>query len=641
MNESHLNAFNDAFDKNILAQEIAEAISKGESKEDISAAEISNYFNAVYKEFYEKVKDILGPSILSVNETEELLLANFNRELLLIKADLDIKMLAKAKEQDGIFLSSDYQQLTISGVYGEVAAADALENNLDGLNTIFSYLRYKDRVELDEAIDDDKALALFLSLYSFTAQMATYKACYDGIVWMNRWVSTEADSLLVKPLNKEVEEIIQIGKLRMDQTIAAAVARMQLSINNSKKERTYWEQSFRTGRKPRRVATILVKEGYVIPKLEKGFSNNHLSYDFSVHGQIISYYDFAEEVALHSTTKLLIKDMALMYAELAELIHSVEEQGYHSKGQLTIDAIYEAPFRITWNDLVQYLELKTYYSRKQIGEFIEILTHKEGRVNFWKTPFVKRGNDLLFPILPITGSHVLYIVDEWMKAGGFPLDNRGPLFEKHVKNQLKEDMIQKGYFCQISTSQKFCYQNKEEEVDLVAEFRECILVAEIKCIGYPLESRDKHNAYNRVSQGAKQLNRKVNFIERNKDFFSTVIPGLLSKPIIKTVIVNFPLFSGMSIEGVPISDAKFLHHYISVGSINKGIMSLNRDGTENKMNSKFIRYYTNESEFCKNLPHYLEHPVFVESTKEITNWETTQITSDISIEYVNIDMMNL
>lgn len=297
--------------------------------------------------------------------------------------------------------------------------------------------------------------------------------------------------------------------------------------------------------------------------------------------------------------------------------------------KMTVDDFYNYPFRITMERLLQYLVSKTKYTIKEIRSFIDILTHEPNtRVNLWKRPFIRQDEDLLFALMPITSVNTLYIIDEWLTAGGYSLDNRGPIFEKYLKKKLQEAMDKKGFMCIIHPNSVLRISDKvKEEVDLIAEFSDCIFIAEVKCVGYPTESRDQYNVVKRYADGANQLNRKANFLEKHKEVFSKDIAGLLYKPIVRAVIANYPLLNGYSIEDVPCMDINSLMHYINEGAIDKGLVSEDSYGKIDTSKAQRIVYYKDEKEFCQNLHKHLSNPISINSTKELCNWEMIELTA--------------
>ena len=255
---------------------------------------------------------------------------------------------------------------------------------------------------------------------------------------------------------------------------------------------------------------------------------------------------------------------------------------------------------------------------------------------------MERGDDLLFALLPIFGSNLLYIVDEWLKVGGYSLGRRGTLFEKYVKDTISGDMKHKGYNCSVYAPRKLVPEKakgaKWIEVDLLVEFSNCILVAEVKCITYPLESRDIFNTYSIIAEGAGQVNKVVAFLEQHKDLLRDKIPGLGSKPIVRTVITNYPLMSGHTIAGVPITDINYLRHYMSDGKIDRGAIALTADGEYDRSSTVNIKYHTNEKEFCDNLSKYLAHSLLVDFLREGCRWEKVQVSPDLFFEHVKMSL---
>ena len=630
------NAFNDAFRFDVFAQEVLAATQAGANADDISAAVVVPYFNNVYTGFYQRVKALLDKELFSVDELEEGIISVCNRTYLYGKQLAD-RQIQQQVTDTGYFYADTYKNVKIPGATGPTYLADGLENIVDSLNILFSYLRHRPRTLVALELDEEKVVRELYALASLASQAATYKSCYDALMWQNRKTEQRGEQLHLLVVERELEEILQIGKTRMDQAISTASSTAQTLLMNSPRERAYWLNLFRKNRKPRHLGSVSVVEGYVVPTTHRGFSDAHLVFDFTIHAAIRTYYEYAEQLELPTAGGLKIQDVAILYAELMELIYALEDLSWDwdSLAAFTYDDLYAIPLRLKEADLKQLLHLKTRYSTGHINAFVKLLTHEgDGRIDFWSKPFVKRHDDLLFAILPITGSHVLYLVDEWLRAGGFSLDARGPLFEKYLRRQVLRDALERGFFCQDHSGTITLPNGKFEEIDLLIEFRHCVLIAEVKCIGYPLEARDKHNAHKRITQAANQLNRKANFIEANPQALAA---GPAGKPLIRAVLTNYPLFSGLVVAGVPVADATFLHHYLADGNSRQGFTSMDAQGNRDYLKSKAVRYYEDELTFSQNLSHYLGHPVFVESTRQYCTWKVANTVADLYVEFANVD----
>jgi Holliday junction resolvase-like predicted endonuclease len=637
MDTAYLNAFNDAFDSQLLAREIHIAIEQKVSHDDISAADAGYYFNGVYKEFYEKLKEVLSQNIFTVNGLEKDLMANCNRAYFLIKKDAKAKMIEEAQDNGALF-SNSFSNTKIEGANGQLYASDGLDNYIDALNIIFTSINHLPRVKIKEKVNDEKLLNALLTINYFSVQASTYKTCYDELVWQNRRAEIGNEAIYIIPIDKNLEEITNIGKITIDQAIVNVLIQITSSIRSSNKIKEAWNLAYRENRKKVSLKNAFVNNGYVRYFLQDEYSQNHINFDIELNASIAVYYEFILDAILPSAAGLAIRDVTLLYAELVELIHMLEDNQIELSNSISYEILYTFPFRIKKNHLKNYLHQKTHYSIDQINAFVKLLIHEKGRFNFWKKPFVQRGADLLFSMLPLTGSRILYIVDEWLKVGGYSLKARGDLFEEYIKSKLAEGMGRKKYFCNILKQKKFKVSNKEyEEIDLIAEFKHCLLICEVKCIRYPLEARDKHNAYATVIKASLQLNKKIEFLQKNSQHFTKLIPGLGVKPIVKAIITNYPLFSGLAIDGIPVSDATFLDSYVTKGKARRGFSFIDSEGKRDYMDSEEVIYYNNEDEFSKNLPHFLAHPVFVEFAKDFCSWHMSNPISDVFTEFVNIN----
>ncbi len=104
MRNKKFNAFNDEFDSSSLFEEIRKAVESGADIKEVSPALISPFFNSVYSQFYSNAKEILTEHILTRDEFEQLILANFNREFLLLLRDMKISSIEEVAKKGGILI---------------------------------------------------------------------------------------------------------------------------------------------------------------------------------------------------------------------------------------------------------------------------------------------------------------------------------------------------------------------------------------------------------------------------------------------------------------------------------------------------------------------------------------------------------
>ena len=235
---------------------------------------------------------------------------------------------------------------------------------------------------------------------------------------------------------------------------------------------------------------------------------------------------------------------------------------------------------------------------------------------------------MLFALMPICLPRILYLIDEWLERCKIDLKSRGASLEIHIKQTLSRTLSRKLYqfhICPISNLQ--AGPNDREEIDLIINFKNVVLVAEIKCIKYPMEARDYHNATKRLKEGAVQIQRKAQFLMVNKNLLNKWVGDIDDKEIISVVITNYPLFSGQNLEGIPIIDFLIMDAYADAGRITdmKANFATGVFDTQTKTEEVF---YTSEDEFGANLKRHFEFPLAVERLRNQYTIKKTPIVSN-------------
>jgi len=343
-------------------------------------------------------------------------------------------------------------------------------------------------------------------------QAATYKATYDELLWRTRRAQFELRQVRLVAMDKLTEETLEIGKSSIYETYAAALTEWR-AIQNQPNELAQWQATLRHRRQPCHPHAVVAQSGYVQVSTRLGIPAAHLADAYARHMLMTTYYAFARELRLPTAADLTIEDVCTLYGVVSELA------GTHIDQQLAASSAASAApcdpiFRIQEAELLQLLQATTDYVPAQLTAFVSLLTHQDGkRINFWHKPFIRREGDLPFTLLPLSSSHLLYLVDKWLLAGGYQLKARGKLFEQYLRQQLPAAAQARGFFCR-DLSGKLQVLEQWKEIDVLLEFKHCLLLVEAKCLGYPLEARDKHNAYQDVCEGAEQAKQNAAFLER-------------------------------------------------------------------------------------------------------------------------------
>ncbi len=124
-------------------------------------------------------------------------------------------------------------------------------------------------------------------------------------------------------------------------------------------------------------------------------------------------------------------------------------------------------------------------------------------------------------------------------------------------------------------------------------------------------NRDNYRILNDdVIKALKQLNTKCQFLIDNQEHFKEIY-SLQDRKIIKVVILNYPVFTGAVVEGIPVIDINlFLSYFQSCK------MTTRAFGIDDMEEVETVPYYTTEDEFCNNLESYLKESPIVKMYSE-------------------------
>ena len=111
---NQVNAFNDAFDADVLKEFVEKAKRDGEDERDISAALLVPFFNLLYKDYYSKIKLMLETTSLTIDELEEVMIANANRLQLLAQERANNSLDAHVGANNGTMLVGSHGNLKMT-----------------------------------------------------------------------------------------------------------------------------------------------------------------------------------------------------------------------------------------------------------------------------------------------------------------------------------------------------------------------------------------------------------------------------------------------------------------------------------------------------------------------------------------------
>ena len=485
-----------------------------------------------------------------------------------------------------------------------------------------------------------------VKLLGFSNIYIVIKYGNDIAIWEDYAIrySKESDELKIKIINKKNQYLNRIGEYRLERNIFSSKMVVLSAFQEKNAFYQHISKEANKKRKAKRLKRIKLDESEIKYKLADGVEKETVFKELQSFAILTTYYAFIRDEILPNINSVNLYDVLVLYTEVQHLFSEAFEIK-KVETDTDVENFNLFKLKIKKHELIEYLLRKTKYSRNQVKQTLELFIQKEGFYNIWERPLIEIENFIFPIILPLISPNTLRMLDYWLEKGGFDLDSRGLLFEEHIKNVLSNEFKSKGYEFNIPIENIFRNNNdKFEEIDLIVELKKITLLAEVKCIKYPFYPRDYYNKHSRLSEGVEQINRKAKFLKDNIDFFKN--NDFLSKPIVKLVITNYPIFSGYEIDRVSITDFSLLENYFISGKFGKGRMVGTKNGVEidDTFHSE-IKYYENEDELSDNLEHFLNNPVPIAEKLKDVYIEETQISlpdanPKIIMDYVKFRQSN-
>lgn len=603
----------------------------------------SSFFNPYFTEYKEYFKEITKRNDIALEDFLELIITFANRDLYLVTARLRESNKDRTEmDYDGMMNSTFLSNIP---ELGQINAQAALEASHDGLNMVLNMTlqNYNDNGSSNYEL---KHLDNCAKLLGFSNIYIVIKSGYDIAIWEDYAIrySKESDELKIKIINKENQYLNRIGEYRLERNIFSSKMVVLSAFQEKNAFYQYISKEANKKRKAKRLKRIKLDKSEIKYKLADGIEKETVFKELQSFASLTTYYAFIRDEILPNINNVNLYDVLVLYTEVQ---HLFSEAFKIKKVETATDVENFNLFKLKIKkpELIEYLLRKTKYSRNQVKQTLELFIQKEGFYNIWERPLIEIENFLFPIILPLISPNTLRMLDYWLEKGGFDLDSRGSLFEIHIKNVLSLEFQRKGYEFNIPNENIFRNNKDEfEEIDLIVELKKITLIAEVKCIKYPFDPRDYYNMHSRLSEGAEQINRKTKFLIDNRDYFKN--NSFLSKPIVKLVITNYPIFSGYEIDRVPITDFSLLENYFINGKFGKGRMVGTKKGVEidDTFHSE-IKYYQNEDELSDNLENFFKNPIPITEKLKDVYIEETQISlpeanPKIIMDYVKFKQSN-
>ncbi|MED1643182.1 hypothetical protein P4U99_08255 [Brevibacillus agri] len=642
-NEKSFNPFSDNYNpeqiqlilKEYLKSEKEDTSQIKDKESDIDAVRIAvqtPVFNYYYKELYEYMKKTLSEPGINVINVIQYLIAIVNHDTKMIEMSIN-KMIQSTNQ----LRLEEMAMLKIDEKNFKSNAVNSYELQTDLLNLLLNYLKYfhKEDSRHDNAVPA-RIHEASSKMYRASNLLYVVKDAFDRMVWENGTIIEKNEELYLRYIEPDSQILLQLGMFRVQRNALA----YSITIYQHLKENPIYLRFLSETRKGKNISNIRINSrGYIRYSVQNEGPNALLQSEL-VQGLafIAAFYPHFTRKELEKLGKLTVDDLMVLHSELVHLTEKVKDCLPEVNDATDIK---DYMVRIRKKDLMNYFIDTTTYTTTQIESYINLIQSdilQMERINLWKRPLVKDQDVFYLSIPSILSPNYLQLIDEWLEGAGFNLNERGFALETFIKNDLKSKLVSKGNFTIPSLSDFQISKKVSEEIDLIVSFDDFIFIAEIKNVKYPMEPRDVHNAIKRLSDGALQLKRKINFVQKHNDYFSEILNGVEGKPIYSAVICNYPHFTGMKLHDVPIIDFMALATYFGHGSITD-LRSENIDAESQKVRE--LRLWNNRKEFADNFPNYLIKPTVVDDLKHKFKTKFHRITLETANPQMHLQVAEI
>ncbi|NCU39948.1 hypothetical protein EOL99_03595 [Candidatus Falkowbacteria bacterium] len=597
-----------------------------DDKEAFFIAAATPIFNSLFNEFYGFLDKLVCDTDMTYSEMRKYIIAMANRDVIIIHHSW--KSCLDSKEEFDFSAINHVRVTSGNPSFGQINAAAASVTTVDSAITLLNFLRNREERVPNEI--SKEALDKVVKLYTFAGYYYVIKDAYDVSVWENGCIDLdEKKNLHIKYPDPLYPKLKNIGVTRLQQNVSLFGLHSYELLQKDFSLREKFLDNKSKKLKLRGIKTLQITNGEIKLSFEK-CNISITQADIINEAAMMVYYPFFEDIPLKKIGNMTLDDVLVLFGKLQQLVEQVLKERPKKAEVKTVTDLEDFAYRIPVDAVRTYLHETTKISNNQINHFLKISESCDGlkRIDLWARPLMKVDNYYFLPLLPINAPNILYLIDVWLDAGGYDLEKRGKLFERYIKDLVKKSLDER-FTYEIPNKNKFFADKRiYEEIDFILILKEVILVAEVKCIKYPFGPRDYYNSLQRLTEGADQIIRKVQFLKENAAILVDDLGKINEKELIPVVITNYPSFSGLKIKNIPVIDFFILDGYINSGKLEQTKIEWKDKSQMNLVDKIKKVYYSNEEEFNRNLKEYMTYPTPVEDILPKLSLHENKITLD-------------
>ena len=503
-----------------------------------------------------------------------------------------------------------------------------LEMDADITCLILNYIRYFLNNQLEQpGVSENQFAGRLLSIDNLANIGLLFRQMYNHALYEGAKISRldEGSKILFSYEDEEKECLIKAGKILLENQQLAVYNKYSHENPNSR---------FNSLLNTYRIKSYKVSQGFLKLSFGQGRIkelNNTLK---EIDAALMAYYPFLDITQkLPRLDDVSIEDVLVVYGTMQYIARYVIANGHFDLGLYKRSDFDVVPSKILKTDLIDYLGKLVNLNKKKIVQCVKLFEAEWDKYNnIWDRPIYPIDSYELIPLYPMAFTMIFYVIDRILEKGGIPLDSRGTLFEKYIHEQISKMSFK--YERNCLPARLYGKKGDEEEIDVLVKLKHVLLVGEAKCIQYPIEPINYHDAWKRLKEGIEQIREKVSFVKNHPEYFKE-LGDYSDKEVIPFVVTNYPLYTGCSYNGIYITNASSFLSYLR----GEHVLTQREFGSMNGMAIPLRYLYTNEDEYSYNFKQFLRNNPQKELFLKYIKMEECVVYKDEDSQWVSRDAM--
>ncbi len=343
--------------------------------------------------------------------------------------------------------------------------------------------------------------------------------------------------------------------------------------------------------KRKKIKVNCIRDGEVNIKI---IENDSIEEYLETHVSLLKYHPHLANVPITFFDDTTITKLIEIFALLLELF---DDFGLTKKESIVTEK--NIPVWISYKGLVQAVTECIGLAATTIRKFIDSLCCDPAAPYLWRYPFYREDDKLFFSVYVLHAPNTHLFIDSWIQQDNFRYNTLVKWFRDFILFESREHKT--GYEFSILTPEFVIEEQNVFFNNFCYITRDTVLLLELCIFPYPIEYSEHAAVLDHLSRASYMVKEKsVSLAEQYPETVN-------NKKIISVILTEYPSYSGISMNGIPVVDVNLLHNYFFTGEFAKKASSL-VPGANKLKNLASLRYYKDENSFNSEIQNFLSYP---------------------------------